>query len=56
MYFTIGNPTIAYYSSRISLFVFNSTSGGFISAEEFDRVADPKKIIGDPRRDLGMPS
>jgi fumarate hydratase class II len=31
-------------------------SGGFISAEEFDKVMDPKKMVGNPRRDLGMPS
>jgi fumarate hydratase class II len=31
-------------------------SGGFISAEEFDRAVDPKKMVGNPRRDLGMPS
>ena len=29
-------------------------SGGFISAEEFDKVMDPKKMVGNPRRDLGM--
>ena len=31
-------------------------SGGFISAEEFDRAVDPKKMVGNPRHDLGMPS
>jgi fumarate hydratase, class II len=31
-------------------------SGGFISAEEFDRVVDPKKMVGYPHRDLGMPN
>jgi fumarate hydratase class II len=31
-------------------------SGGFISAEEFDRVVDPKKMVGNPHRDLGIPS
>jgi fumarate hydratase class II len=31
-------------------------SGGFISAEEFDRVVDPKKMVGNPRRDLGIPN
>lgn len=31
-------------------------SGGFISAEEFDKVMDPKKMVGNPRRDLGMSS
>jgi fumarate hydratase, class II len=29
-------------------------SGGFISSDEFDRVVDPKKMVGNPRRDLGM--
>ena len=29
---------------------------GFISAEEFDKVMDPKKMVGNPRRDLGMSS
>lgn len=29
-------------------------SGGFISAEEFDKFMDPKKMVGNPRRDLGM--
>jgi fumarate hydratase, class II len=29
-------------------------NGGFISAEEFDKVMDPKKMVGNPRRDLGM--
>jgi fumarate hydratase class II len=27
---------------------------GFVSAEEFDRIANPKKLVGNPRRDLGM--
>jgi fumarate hydratase, class II len=31
-----------------------AVNGGFVSAEEFDRVVDPKKMIGNPRRDLGM--
>ena len=29
-------------------------SGGFISVEEFDKVIDPKKMVGNQRRDLGM--
>jgi len=29
-------------------------NGGFISSEEFDKVMDPKKMVGNPRRDLGM--
>lgn len=31
-------------------------SGGFISAQEFDRVVDPKKMVGYPHSDLGMPN
>ncbi len=31
-----------------------AVSGGFVSAEEFDRIVDPKKMVGNPRRDLGM--
>ncbi len=29
-------------------------SGGFISSEEFDKVMDPKKMVGNPSRDLGI--
>ncbi len=29
-------------------------ASGVISAEEFDRAIDPKKMVGDPRRDLGI--
>jgi fumarate hydratase class II len=31
-----------------------AVNGGFVSAEEFDRIVDPKKMVGNPRRDLGM--
>ena len=27
---------------------------GFVTAEGFDRVVVPKKMVGDPRRDLGL--
>jgi fumarate hydratase, class II len=27
---------------------------GFVSAEEFDRIVDPQKMVGNPRRDLGI--
>jgi fumarate hydratase class II len=27
---------------------------GFVSAEDFDSAVDPKKMVGNPRRDLGM--
>ena len=25
-----------------------------VSAEEFDRIVDPKTMVGDPKRDLGL--
>jgi fumarate hydratase, class II len=31
-----------------------AVNGGFVSAEEFDRVVDPKKMVGNPRRDLRL--
>jgi fumarate hydratase class II len=31
-----------------------AVNGGFISAEEFDRIADPAKLVGNPRADLGL--
>jgi fumarate hydratase, class II len=30
-------------------------ASGFISAEEFDRIVVPRKMVGDPHRDLGLP-
>ena len=30
-----------------------AVSGGFMSAEDFDRAVNPQKMVGDPRRDLG---
>jgi fumarate hydratase class II len=27
---------------------------GFVSAEGFDRIVDPQKMVGDPHRDLGI--
>jgi len=31
-----------------------AVAGGFMSAEEFDRAVDAKKMVGNPRRDLGI--
>jgi fumarate hydratase class II len=31
-----------------------AVEGGFISGEDFDRIVDPAKMVGDPRKDLGM--
>jgi fumarate hydratase, class II len=33
-----------------------AVKGGFVRAEEFDRIVDPKTMVGDPRRDLNMAS
>jgi fumarate hydratase class II len=27
---------------------------GYVTAQEFDKIVDPKKMVGDPRRDLGL--
>ncbi len=29
---------------------------GYVTADEFDRIVDPKKMVGDPHRDLGLSS
>ena len=31
-----------------------AVAGGFMSAEEFDRAIDPKAMVGNPRRDVGI--
>ena len=31
-----------------------AVKGGFVSADDFDRIVDPKKMVGNPRRDLGL--
>jgi fumarate hydratase, class II len=31
-----------------------AVKGGFVSAEDFDRIVDPAKMVGNPHRDLGM--
>jgi len=31
-----------------------AVGGGFITAEDFDSAVDPRKMVGNPRRDLGM--
>jgi fumarate hydratase class II len=32
-----------------------AVESGFISAAQFDRLADPAKLVGNPRADLGLP-
>jgi fumarate hydratase class II len=29
---------------------------GYVNSDEFDRIVDPKKMVGNPRKDLGMPT
>ena len=29
---------------------------GYVTAEEFDKIVQPTKMVGNPRRDLGMPA
>ena len=31
-----------------------AVGGGYISGEDFDRAVDPRQMLGNPRRDLGM--
>jgi fumarate hydratase class II len=31
-----------------------AVNGGFISAEDFDKIVNAKKMVGNPRRDLGL--
>jgi len=33
-----------------------AVKGGFISAKDFDRIVDPKKMVGNPRHDLKLAS
>jgi fumarate hydratase, class II len=27
---------------------------GYVNSEDFDRIVDPKNMVGNPRKDLGM--
>jgi fumarate hydratase class II len=46
---------IAHYALERNLTLREAAvEGGFVSAEEFDRIVDPRKMVGNPRRDLGM--
>jgi fumarate hydratase, class II len=31
-----------------------ASTGGVVRAEEFDRIVDPKKMVGSPHLDLGI--
>jgi fumarate hydratase class II len=46
---------IAHYALERNMTLRDAAvSGGFVSADDFDRVVDPKKMVGNPRRDLGL--
>jgi fumarate hydratase, class II len=65
MLVTALSPTIGYdraaeiahqaYEHKLSLREA-AVRSGYITAEEFDRLVVPRKMVGDPRRDLGLGS
>jgi fumarate hydratase, class II len=63
MLVTALNPVIGYdKASEIAHYALDHNTTlreaalklGFVSAEEFDRIVDPKRMVGDPRGDLGI--
>jgi len=47
--------TIAHYASDHNTTLRDAALKlAFVSAEEFDRIVDPKKMVGDPHLDLGI--
>jgi fumarate hydratase class II len=65
MLVTALSPVIGYdKASRIAHYALNNNLSlkeaalklGYVNSEEFDRIVDPKKMVGNPRRDLGMPT
>ena len=57
------SPVIGYdKASEIAHYALKNNLGlkeaalklGYISSEEFDRAVDPKKMVGNPRKDLGL--
>jgi fumarate hydratase class II len=65
MLVTALSPVIGYdKASRIAHHALNNNLSlkeaalelGYINSEEFDRIVDPKKMVGNPRKDLGMPT
>jgi len=63
MLVTALSPVIGYdKSSEIAHYALKNNLGlkeaalklGYISSEEFDRIVDPKKMVGNPHKDLGI--
>ena len=65
MLVTALSPVIGYdKASRIAHYALDNNLSlreatlklGYVNSEEFDQIVDPKKMIGNPRKDLGMTS
>jgi fumarate hydratase class II len=65
MLVTALSPLIGYdKASRIAHYALDNNLSlkeaalklGYVNSEEFDQIVDPKKMVGNPRRDLGMPT
>jgi fumarate hydratase class II len=65
MLVTALSPVIGYdKASRIAHYTLDNNLSlreatlklGYVNSEEFDQIVDPKKMIGNPRKDLGMTS
>jgi fumarate hydratase class II len=65
MLVTALSPVIGYdKASRIAHYALDNNLSfkeaalklGYVNSDEFDRVVLPKKMVGNPRRDLGLTS
>ena len=65
MLVTALSPAIGYdKASKIAHYAMENNLGlkesalklGYVSSEEFDKIVDPKKMVGNPRKDLGLSS
>jgi len=63
MLVTALSPVIGYdKASRIAQYAMDNNISlkeaalklGYVNSEEFDRIVDPKKMVGNPRKDLGL--
>jgi fumarate hydratase, class II len=57
------SPVIGYdKASRIAHYALDNNLSlreaalklGYVNSEDFDRIVDPKNMVGNPRKDLGM--
>ncbi len=63
MLVTALSPVIGYdKASRIAHYALDNNLSlreaalklGYVNSEDFDRIVDPKNMVGNPRKDLGM--